>query len=90
MLFQNVMFGTYTRRQSSGIYQAALDLETGKLTKPTLLIQTGSPTYTVMSQAGFLYAVNRQNGQGPTGVVLVVSMCMILEILANQKKCKNG
>ncbi|MCT3069153.1 lactonase family protein [Leuconostoc citreum] len=67
MLFQNVMFGTYTRRQSSGIYQAVLDLEIGKLTKPTLLIQTGSPTYTVMSQAGFLYAVNRQNGQGPTG-----------------------
>ena len=89
MLFQNVMFGTYTRRQSSGIYQAVLDLETGKLTKPTLLIQTGSPTYTVMSQAGFYTRLIDKMVKGQQ-VVLVVSMCMILTILANQKKFKNG
>ncbi len=67
MAEQQVMFGTYTRRGSEGVYTASLDLEKGQLHDAKLLFPIGSPTYTVLSQAGFLYAVARQNGQGPTG-----------------------
>lgn len=67
MAVQQIMFGTYTRRGSSGVYTASLDLEKGQLHNATLLLPIGSPTYTVLSQAGFLYVVARQNGQGPAG-----------------------
>lgn len=67
MAVQQVMFGTYTRRGSEGVYTAALDCATGQLAEAKLLLPIGSPTYTVLSDAGYLYVVSRKNGQGPTG-----------------------
>jgi len=50
--------GTYTRGESKGIYYAALDLETGKLSEPKLVAETPNPTFLTLSADGkFLYSV---------------------------------
>jgi 6-phosphogluconolactonase len=51
--------GTYTKRQSRGIYSVRLDVSTGKLSEPTLAAETGNPSFLTFSpDKRFLHAVN--------------------------------
>lgn len=57
-----VYFGTYTGAKSKGIYQARLDLATGRLSAPELAAETPSPSYLAIHPSKrFLYAVNEVN-----------------------------
>lgn len=60
----NVYFGTYTRRESKGIYQAEFDLETGKLSELQVFAEEPSPTYLAFDKVEYLYSVGSQDGQG--------------------------
>ncbi len=66
-MFDTLYFGTYTKRESQGIYKAKLDLETGKLSDLELLTSETSPTYLTFSPEGKLYSVAAQDGQGGIG-----------------------
>ena len=44
-MLQTIYLGTYTRRESKGIYSIALDTEKGTLTDLTLCAEEKSPTY---------------------------------------------
>ena len=62
-----VYFGTYTRGGSSskGIYQSTLDLETGRLSKPVLAVETANPSLlTIHPNGKSLYAVGEVAGAG--------------------------
>lgn len=53
-----VYFGTYTGKESQGIYQATLDTSTGKLGEPTLASEAVNPSFLAIHPTGkFLYAV---------------------------------
>lgn len=70
-MFDTLYFGTYTKRESQGIYQAKLDLETGKLSDLKLLAQETSPTYLAFSPQDRLYSVAAQDGRGGIGAYTV-------------------
>lgn len=57
-------FGSYTRRLSKGIYSADFNEESGLLSNLQLLATEDNPTYLAFSQAGNLYTVGSENGQG--------------------------
>lgn len=57
-------FGTYTKRASEGIYSASLDTTNGKLSELQLKIKEPNPTYIAFDQAGHLYSVGAENGDG--------------------------
>lgn len=61
---QTVYFGTYTRRDSKGIYKADFDTSKGILSNLTLVAEEPSPTYLAFDEAGHLYSVGAENGQG--------------------------
>lgn len=61
---QTVYFGTYTRRDSQGIYKADFDPAAAALTNLELVAQEPSPTYLAFDQAGRLYTVGAQDGLG--------------------------
>ena len=61
---QTVYFGTYTRRDSQGIYKAEFDTEKGQLSNLELVAEEPSPTYLAFDQAGHLYTVGAEEGQG--------------------------
>ena len=61
---QTVYFGTYTRRDSQGIYKADFDTEKGLLSNLELVAEEPSPTYLAFDQAGHLYTVGAEGGQG--------------------------
>ncbi|MDR3191134.1 MAG: lactonase family protein [Lactobacillaceae bacterium] len=69
MTLEKIVFGTYTKRVSKGVYTANLDTTTGLLQDTELLVELGSPTYTTLSQAHKLYAVDKRDGQGGIAVV---------------------
>jgi 6-phosphogluconolactonase len=55
----SVYFGTYTGRNSKGIYVARFDPATGKLSVPELAAESTNPSFLAIHPAGkFLYAVN--------------------------------
>lgn len=59
-----VYIGTYTGKNSKGIYRCDLDLATGKLSEPVLAGETPSPSFVAIHPTGnFLYAVN-EAGKG--------------------------
>ncbi|MBF0699308.1 lactonase family protein [Streptococcus danieliae] len=66
-MFDTLYFGTYTKRDSKGIYTAKLDLSTGQLSALKLLTPETSPTYLTFNPKGQLYSVAGQNGQGGIG-----------------------
>src|SRR5262245_5388460 len=72
-----VFIGTYTGKQSKGIYRCELDLSSGKLTTPELAAEVGSPSFlAIHPSAKFLYAVGETgmfNGQR-TGSVHAFSL----------------
>jgi len=54
-----VYIGTYSGKNSQGIYQCELDLKTGALSKPTLAGETKDPSFLAFHpNKKFLYAVN--------------------------------
>ena len=69
MALEKILFGTYTRRVSKGIYEAALNTETGELQDAKLVAEVGSPTYLALSKANTLYAVDKNGDQGGLAVL---------------------
>lgn len=61
---EKMLLGTYTRRQSEGIYSLILDTDTKTLEGLTLVTKENSPTYLAKSQAGNLYSVTSIDGNG--------------------------
>lgn len=54
-----VYFGTYTGKESKGIYQCDLNAKSGKLSNATLAVETSSPSFLAIHPNNkFLYAVN--------------------------------
>ncbi|MBF0843896.1 beta-propeller fold lactonase family protein, partial [Streptococcus danieliae] len=51
-MFDTLYFGTYTKRDSKGIYTAQLDLSTGQLSALELLTPETSPTYLAFNPSG--------------------------------------
>ena len=69
MALEKILFGTYTRRVSKGIYEAALNTETGELQDAKLVAEVGSPTYLALSKANTLYAVDKNGHLGGIAVL---------------------
>ncbi|KAA8362457.1 lactonase family protein [Leuconostoc carnosum] len=67
MAIHKILFGTYTKRLSKGLYEAELDTDKKQLQNPTFIGQLTNPTYLALSKANKIYAVENRNGQG--GVV---------------------
>ncbi|QOD86626.1 lactonase family protein [Weissella viridescens] len=65
---EKMLFGTYTKRVSKGIYQADFDEQTGEMSNVEAIAEIGSPTYLNVSNADVLYAVDKQDGQGGVAV----------------------
>lgn len=61
MALEKILFGTYTKGASKGIYTANLDNTTGLLQDAKLVAELGSPTYLHLSKAGYLYAINKKS-----------------------------
>ncbi|MCK4029242.1 lactonase family protein [Streptococcus suis] len=59
-----VYFGTYTKRESKGIYKAQFNSETGHLSNLELVAEEPNPTYLAFDKAGRLYSVGAENEQG--------------------------
>lgn len=63
-MLQTIYLGTYTRRESKGIYSIALDTEKGTLTDLTLCAEEKSPTYLARSKKEAVYSVTEVAGNG--------------------------
>lgn len=61
---QSIYFGTYTKKESKGIYKAQFDLETGSLSDLELVAAEPNPTFIAFSEKGNLYSVGAQDGKG--------------------------
>lgn len=59
-----MLLGTYTRRESEGIYSLELDTEAKKLSELTLVQKENSPTYLAESAKQNVYAVTSIEDQG--------------------------
>ncbi|WP_417849683.1 lactonase family protein [Thalassoglobus sp.] len=70
-----VYVGTYTRKESKGIYTFTLNPQTGETSEPELAAELTNPSFVAISPSGkFLYAVNEVSdfagpGQGAAGGV---------------------
>jgi 6-phosphogluconolactonase len=65
-----VFLGTYTGKESKGIYRCKLDDATGKLSEPELAAEMASPSFlTVHPNRKFLYAVGEGGGKDGGPVV---------------------
>ncbi|MCM2436697.1 lactonase family protein [Periweissella beninensis] len=64
MMQEKILFGTYTKRVSEGVYEAILDTTQEKLVDAQLIATVGNPTYLTTSKANRLYAVDKHDGQG--------------------------
>lgn len=65
---EKILFGTYTKKTSEGVYEAILDTEKRELGAATLVATVGNPTYLTTSKAGKLYSVDKHGDQG--GIVV--------------------
>lgn len=64
-----VFFGTYTGKESKGIYRSEFDSSTGKLSEPQLAAEVGSPSFVHIAPDGkTLYAVGEAQGKDGGGV----------------------
>lgn len=59
-----IYFGTYTKRQSQGIYAADFQAETGELSKLRLIATEPNPTYLAVDKQKRLYSVGAKDGLG--------------------------
>ncbi|ABJ57053.1 lactonase family protein [Oenococcus oeni] len=62
-----LLFGTYTKSESKGLYEAELS-DSGELKNLKNTAEIGSPTYFAVSNAGLLYAVDKQDQRGGVSV----------------------
>jgi 6-phosphogluconolactonase len=68
-----VFVGTYTNAQSKGIYSVQFDEASGKLSAPTLAVESDSPSFLAMHPTGrYLYAAN-EHPSGPANAPGTVS-----------------
>ncbi|MBP2100709.1 lactonase family protein [Enterococcus rivorum] len=63
-MLEQILLGTYTRRDSKGIYQITLDTEKETLSEATLLLEETSPTYLAVSKKNELFNVTSVDGEG--------------------------
>lgn len=72
-----VLFGTYSKNGSEGIYRASFDSATGALGRPELAAKAENPSFLALHPSGrFLYAVNesgRFEGK-PVGAVIAFAL----------------
>ncbi|CAM3169868.1 lactonase family protein [Lactiplantibacillus plajomi] len=61
---ERVLFGTYTKKDSRGIYQGTLDTTAKTLSNDGLLVATDNPTYLALSAKDRLYSVDKQDDEG--------------------------
>lgn len=61
---EKILFGTYTKKTSQGIYQGTLDTTAKTLTNDGLLAKTNNPTYLARSAKQRLYSVDKVDDQG--------------------------
>ena len=61
---ERILFGTYTKKTSQGIYQGTLDTTTKTLTIDGLLAATSNPTYLALSAKDRLYSVTKEADEG--------------------------
>lgn len=62
---ETLFLGTYTKRESEGVYTITLDTEKKQLDNLTLIAKVDSPTYLGLSKnQDFLYAVAKVDGDG--------------------------
>jgi len=61
---QTIYLGTYTKKESKGIYKAQFDPETGALSQLELVAAEPNPTYIAFSEKGNLYSVGAEEGKG--------------------------
>src|SRR5262249_32608123 len=65
-----VYFGTYTRKNSKGIYCAKLDAATGKVSEPELAGEISNPSFVAIHPSlKNLYAVTEMGARGEGGTV---------------------
>src|SRR5262245_55672538 len=65
-----VFIGTYTGKQSKGIYRCEFDLDGGKLSKPELAAEVASPSFLAIHPTNkFLYAVGETGAGKKAGAV---------------------
>ncbi|MDG2014987.1 MAG: lactonase family protein [Pirellulaceae bacterium] len=56
-----IYIGTYTGKDSKGIYQCELNMKDGSLSSATLAVETGNPSFVAFApKKKYLYAVNEQ------------------------------
>jgi 6-phosphogluconolactonase len=82
-----VYFGTYTRGENSskGIYRSVLDLETGKLSDPVLVVEARNPSFIEIHPNGkFLYAVSEAGGDGSVSAYAIEAVTGVLKLLNKQ------
>lgn len=63
-LLEKITLGTYTRRESKGIYEIYLNTETKELQNLSLRIDEQNPTYLDTLDNRFLYSVTQQGSEG--------------------------
>lgn len=63
-MIEPFLLGTYTKKDSEGIYRVELDTEAKKLQNLTLLAKESNPTYVAESKDGIIYAVYDQERMG--------------------------
>lgn len=68
MTVHHVLFGTYTKKTSKGVYEAAFDEETGQLSDAQLVFEATNPTYLALSKANKAYIVDKRGDQGGLAV----------------------
>ena len=61
---ERILFGTYTKKTSQGIYQGTLDTTAKTLTNDGLLAATQNPTYLALSAKDCLYSVDKEDDEG--------------------------
>ncbi|KAF1302361.1 MULTISPECIES: lactonase family protein [Enterococcus] len=63
-MLKKILLGTYTRRESKGIYSIVLDTEKETLEQLELVASENSPTYLARSKDSNTYSVTSVEGQG--------------------------
>lgn len=62
---EKFLIGTYTKKDSQGIYELELDTENQKMQNLQLVAKAGNPTYVTLSKANRIYSVDKgANGKG--------------------------
>ena len=86
-----VYIGTYTGKQSKGIYRAELDLKTGKLSEPVLAAEVPNPSFLAIHPTGrFLYAVSEVGGGKKAGSVHAFALSPKTGALAHLNEQSSG